>query len=57
VTFAAGGTPAGSAPAGGTAASSSSTVIGGFDLSAIPWWGWLAAGGAALFAFGGARGR
>jgi hypothetical protein len=30
---------------------------GGFDLSSIPWWGWLAAGGVALFAFGGGRGR
>ena len=24
-------------------------TVGGFDLSTIPWWGWLAAGGAALF--------
>lgn len=32
-------------------------TVGGFDLSLIPWWGWLAAGGVALFAFGGGRGR
>jgi hypothetical protein len=36
-------------------AASSSMTIGGFDLSSIPWWGWLAAGGVALFAFGGKR--
>jgi hypothetical protein len=30
-------------------------AVGGFDLSTIPWWGWLAAGGAALFMMGGKR--
>jgi hypothetical protein len=30
-------------------------TIGGFDLSSIPWWGWLAAGGAVLFMMGGKR--
>jgi hypothetical protein len=45
------------AAAVGASASASSMTVGGFDLSAIPWWGWLAAGGVALFAFGGGRGR
>jgi len=31
--------------------------FGGFDLSAIPWWGWLAGGAGAIFLFGGGRGR
>jgi len=47
--------PAASAAAGALVAASSSMTIGGFDLSSIPWWGWLAAGGVALFAFGGKR--
>jgi hypothetical protein len=34
-----------------------SPTIGGFDLTSIPWWGWAAAAGVALFAFGGGRGR
>ncbi len=32
-------------------------VAPGFDLSSIPLWGWAAAAGVALFAFGGGRGR
>ena len=35
--------------------SSTSTTVGGFDLSTIPWWAWLAAGGAVLFMMGGKR--
>jgi hypothetical protein len=38
-------------------ASSSSTVIGGFDLSSIPTWGWLAAAGVAAFFMFGKGGR
>jgi hypothetical protein len=49
------GTTDGSTP-GGAAASGGSTV-GGFDLSSIPWWGWALGAGAALFMFGGGRGR
>ena len=42
----------------GSAAVASSTVIGGFDLSSIPTWAWLAgAAGVAFFMFGGGRGR
>lgn len=45
-------------PAGNAAAaSSSSTVIGGFDLSSIPTWGWLAAAGVAAFFMFGKGGR
>jgi len=33
------------------AASSSDLVVGGIDLSQIPTWGWLLAGGLALWAF------
>jgi hypothetical protein len=36
------GTPVTATPASGD------VVIGGFDLSQIPWWGWAIAGGAAL---------
>jgi hypothetical protein len=47
--------------ASGAAAESSSTfvlpTVAGFDLTSIPWWGWAAAAGVALFAFGGGRGR
>jgi hypothetical protein len=39
-------TPVVTAPAGTTA---------GFDFSTIPWWGWAAGAGVALFAFGGKR--
>ena len=40
----------------GTSTTASSTTVGGFDLSTIPWWGWLAAGGAVLFMMkGGSR--
>jgi hypothetical protein len=38
-------------------AASSSTVIGGFDLSTIPTWGWLAAAGVAAFFMFGKGGR
>jgi hypothetical protein len=45
-------------PATGSTNSSTSSIVGGFDLSSIPTWGWLlAAAGVALFAFGGGRGR
>lgn len=43
---------------GGTQTGSTSATsisIGGFDLSTIPWWGWLAAGGAVLYAMKGGR--
>ena len=30
-------------------------TVAGFSLSTIPWWGWLAAGGAVLFMMGGKR--
>jgi hypothetical protein len=32
-------------------------VLGGFSLSNIPWWGWAAGLGAAVYAFGGGSGR
>ncbi len=46
-----------SSSAAGAVASVSLPVIGGFDLNSIPWWGWGIAAGAALYAFGGHRGR
>jgi hypothetical protein len=45
-------------PAGSTATPAQSVslpTVAGFDLSTIPWWGWLAAGGAALFMMKGGR--
>jgi hypothetical protein len=55
VTF---GKTAGPAPGGPSPdLEAGSVIVGGFDLSKIPWWGWGLAAGAALFAFGGARGR
>jgi len=33
------------------------SLLSGFDLSSIPWWGWVGAGAVVLFAFGGGRGR
>jgi hypothetical protein len=47
------GTSTGSA----AGASSSSTVIGGFDLSSVPWYIWVGGAVAAFLAFGGGRGR
>jgi hypothetical protein len=52
--------PAAVVASGGAAESSSTFVlptVAGFDLSTVPWWGWAAAAGVALFAFGGGRGR
>lgn len=46
--------PPGTSSAAGAAASSS-LVIAGFDLASIPWWGWLAGAGAAVFAFKGRK--
>ena len=40
-----------------TAPSVALPTVAGFNLSTIPWWGWAAAAGVALFAFGGGRGR
>ena len=50
-----GGTATGGSTSAGATSSTSSTTIAGFDLSSIPWWGWLAAGGAVLYAMKGAR--
>lgn len=53
--------PALSAQAAGTqqvlvqSTAGNSATVGGFDLSTIPWWGWLAAGGAALLMMKGGR--
>ena len=58
--------PAPGTPGGATVVNSSgasqpfsfaSVMPAGFSFSQIPWWGWLLGGGAALYAFGGARGR
>jgi hypothetical protein len=38
-----------------TGACQDGTAVAPFSLAAIPWWGWLAAGGAALFLMGGKR--
>jgi len=52
------GTPVAGASTGSAAgASSSSTVIGGFDLSSVPWYIWVGGAVAAFLAFGGGRGR
>jgi hypothetical protein len=59
VIFKQAGAAANGAAAGGGSADGGSTpggsTVAGFDLSKIPWWGWLAAGGVALFAFKGGR--
>lgn len=49
-------TPAGKAIMQSSPVPVAGPVIGGFDVSVIPWWGWLAGGGALLLAFGGFRG-
>jgi hypothetical protein len=58
VTYQTTGTPAssGSGTTPGSTATPGTSVtlptVGGFDLSTIPWWGWAAAAGVALVAFG-----
>lgn len=48
-------TSSGVQTAPGAAVSTSPTT--GFSFGSIPWWGWAAGVGVALFAFGGGRGR
>lgn len=47
--------PLSTATAGTAAAISTPLVVGGFDLSTIPWWGWAGAAAVAFFAFGKGR--
>ncbi len=54
---ASGGTPTPTPTGGRIDDSNAPPSVGGFDLSAIPWWGWLAGGAGAIFLFGGGRGR